>query len=358
MGGLKKRKGAKRGKNGEGVKKDNHGKKSRKGNKKSRKTKKLKKTNKTKKGKKEKKSRNGKKKSGKTKKLNKLKKQKKKQGKRKSKKEQRLKEKKRNKLNRLRNKKRKNKGKRQSCGADQVSIDVIKNMMEVMEFQRNQMYNMEVQIARAKSQAKIANGKAGNANDFKVPAQNLANAIGINETNKDKPTCQGSTTTKQSEALAALADYKFLMNCTSSIEPACSASKLYDAEIQARLEECGKKQKAFVDANEVCLKKPSNEAATCWEAQLKAVTDIKESKCTADVKKSQDAVAKLKNDCLASFVACKKKEDAAVSHSANCTEGTVKSVSDINKQTIYTKDTRAWDPVADEEDPDEEDFME
>merc|ERR1711915_601649 len=95
---------------------------------------------------------------------------------------------------------------------------------------------------------------------------------------------------------------------------------------------CGKKQKAFVAANEVCLKKPSNEAATCWEAQLKAVTDIKESKCTADVKKSQDAVAKLKNDCLASFVACKKKEDAAVSHSANCTEGTVKSVSDINKQ--------------------------
>merc|ERR1719391_223508 len=126
-----------------------------------------------------------------------------------------------------------------------------------------------------------------------------------------------------------------------------------------RLNECNTTRSNFVAGNKACMEKEIADVAICWANQAEELEKIKAGGCVTFTANSAKAVANKKNACLQTFVACKQKEDMAVEHSANCTEGTVKSVAEINKNTIFTKEeTRSdSDPRDDDEDVDEDDFM-
>merc|ERR1719391_679033 len=119
-----------------------------------------------------------------------------------------------------------------------------------------------------------------------------------------------------------------------------------------RLNECNTTRANFVAGNKACMEKEIADVAICWANQAEELEKIKAGGCVTFTANSASAVASKKNACLQTFVACKQKEDLAVGHSANCTEGTVKSVAEINKNTIAVKEpSRSFD-MNDDEDAD------
>jgi len=265
-----------------------------------------------------------------------------------------------NKLKKLTDKKKQNR--QSACSSEQISSEGFQAMLASMEFQRIQIFNFETQRKRAKAQSNIANGKRGKAVDFQVPAKNLASALGLNSTDLKNTTgaiCGDGVTTNK-ESTEAVSDYLYLINCTEEVNTTCDISSIYNDTTTARYTECLDLMTAFTTENTRCQGLKIAEAGACWTAQEAQIDVIKAGGCLKFSSTTASDVANLKTACVDTvFRNCKTKEDAAVAHSANCTSGTVKSTSEINKEVIFSKETLGgrflYDP-ADDEDVDVDDI--
>lgn len=267
------------------------------------------------------------------------------------------------KMNRLRQRKAKkaNKNVKQSCSATQIPETEFVAMIECLEFERNQINNFKQQRSRMGSQVRIINSKSEKKNDFLVPAENLGFALNVNETDQSNATCgDGLSAATTRDAGPALALYLGLLNCTNSSVPLNCDTSLYNDTTEAVLVQCDKLILDMAQKNIDCRNRPIGEVGTCWtNIKTGVMQEIRDLKCNQYTAALSKAVADQRTTCINAFAACKRFEDEAVLSSSLCARGTVKTLEEINKQTIITKETiglgsaRALNEDDDDEDDDE-----
>lgn len=270
-------------------------------------------------------------------------------------------------MNRFRQRKAKknNKSVKQSCSATQIPETEFLAMIECLEFERNQINNFKQQRSRMGSQVRIINSKNDKREDFLVPASNLGSALNVNETDQSNATCgDGLSASTSRDAGPALSLYLGLLNCTNSSVPLNCDTSLYNDTTEAVLAQCETLILDMAQKNVDCRNLPIGEVGTCWTdikaGVMQEIRDLNCNKYTSDLSKE---VATLRTTCINAFAACKKFEDEAVLSSSECARGTVKTLEEINKEVIITKETiglgsaRSLNfPYEDDDDEDDDEF--
>ena len=253
-------------------------------------------------------------------------------------------------------------GAKQSCSATQISETEFQVMIECLEFERNQLNNFETQRNRVNNQVKIVNNKNSKREDFKVPADNLGIALGVNGTDVTKATCgDGLSNATTRDAGPAITLFQELLNCTNVVASNCNSLSVVNDTAVAKYAKCAVQVQAMITKNTACKNKPIETIGSCW-TQIKdgEMATIKSAGCIQFSASFSTQIAKLRTQCIKEFAACKVKEDNAVIFSSECASGTVKTLEEINKQTIITKETlglaRSLDPMDDDYEEEDDDY--
>jgi len=223
-----------------------------------------------------------------------------------------------------------------SCTSAQIDAQVFVDMVDSLEYERNQIFNFNQQKLRVEGQKRLCEGKRGKNELFLVPATYLANAIGVNGTDTNNVKCgDGLANSEAKEVSVALSVYNFLMQCPESVFAACDWLDVYNDTTEERYASCNTEFAAISAQNAVCKDKPEAEIGTCWSDQQTEIKRVKALGCTKFSADLSKAMGLRQARCLESdggFVSCKKAEDEAVFHSGECNHGTVKTLDEISKE--------------------------
>jgi len=214
---------------------------------------------------------------------------------------------------------------RQTCSGDTpVTSTCTKHAMEVLVYEANQVTNylkQSKQLLRHANQTESKKEKKGN---FEDAAKHILIAVGGNTTN---PSCgDGNATATRllgnKRALdTTLVNYETLMNCSSSVEEACTPPpKSFNADIETKINTCTTKMEKFRSKTKACMtdemKKDATKQCECWSEANTQREDIKKEKCSINADKQK--VTKQKKACTDAFKVCKKAEDASVKLIETC----------------------------------------
>jgi len=201
----------------------------------------------------------------------------------------------------------------------------MKNALEGMMFEKNQITNYLKQAKRLENHGSISTNKVGKKDNFEDARKHLLWAIGGNLSN---PLCGPNNTEEKTagidyddEKTEAMKSYADLANCSVAIAAACNTSELdgYDeTAFAANMTICRSMMSDAVGNSKKCqeLTNSSTDQCTCWANQTILMKKIKEFNCLA--KSTQKTVTAHKNACIKVFGNCKKKEDASVEHVLHC----------------------------------------
>jgi len=216
-------------------------------------------------------------------------------------------------------------GAKQSCSSEEVSLTCMKDALEGMMFEKNQITNYLKQAKRLENHGTISTNKVGKKGEFEEARKHLLWAIGGDISD---PKCGPNTTAEQDSTI----DYEFeknlaleglavLANCSVAIEAACNVSKLEGYEQDAYSENitlCRSMMSDAIANSKACqaLTDSVTDQCKCWANQSILVGRIKQFNCLA--KSTQKLVTAHKNECIKVFGTCKKKEDATVEAVYSC----------------------------------------
>jgi len=272
------------------------------------------------KGKNKKKSRKGKK--------NKDKKEKKKT--RKEKKKEKRKRKKLRKLRKQRNRQGNSTAPAQCKSSNEVSTNCLQNAADAMTFLEKQATNFLNQWRRIQSFNKTINGKLSKSGVFANVTGYLLTALGGDSSNVS---CGETSAKDAASAATALKTYNTLKNCSTAIT-ALRAPCLNQQSLQMFTKFTGfcltqfDKAKKAADDCRTNKQYTSNGTAACecWAGVGAVISTIKSSSdCSASTYSKN--VKKFKNACVATFMDCRKQEDASVQLVYTCGSGEVQSTS-------------------------------
>merc|ERR1712062_80518 len=250
---------------------------------------------------------------------------------RKNKKRNKKNKKKRNKSKRLK----KRKQKQTSCSSNEVTRTCMKNAMDCMLFEKNQILNWQKQAKRLENHGTISTNKVGKKGEFEEARKHLEWAIGGD---KNNPQCGPNTTSGRLSATGifgetidfekeqgyALANLTLMENCSTSIEAACNTSGLTGVnltEFSSVLSTCRSMMTEFNDKSKECrgLTDSISNQCKCWSDLSVLMANIKQFNCKR-IKATQKMLTTHKNDCIKVFSKCKKSEDHSVEAVYSCME--------------------------------------
>merc|ERR1712110_1173538 len=275
--------------------------------------------------------RKNKKKSGKGKKKTKNNKDKKDKKKtRKEKKKEKRKRKKLRKLRKQRNRQGNSTAPAQCKNSNEISTNCLQNAADAMTFLEKQATNFLNQWRRIQSFNKTINGKLSKSGVFANVTGYLLTALGGDSSNVS---C-GETSSKDAvSAATALKTYNTLKNCSTAITAACTMPEsTVPADVITKftgfcLTQFDKAKKAADDCRTNKQYTSNGTAACeCWAGVGAVISTIKSSSdCSAS--EYSKKVKKFKNACVATFLECRKQEDASVQLVYTCGSGEVQSTS-------------------------------
>merc|ERR1711990_448640 len=232
-------------------------------------------------------------------------------------------------------KSRKRKQKQSSCSSNEVSLTCMKNAMDCMLFEKNQILNWQKQAKRLENHGTISTNKVGKKGEFEEARKHLEWAIGGD---KNNPQCGPNTTSGRLSATGifgetidfekeqgyALANLTLMENCSTSIEAACNTSGLTGVnltEFSSVLSTCRSMMTEFNDKSKVCrgLTDSISNQCKCWSDLSVSMANIKTFNCKR-IKATQKMLTTHKNDCIKVFSKCKKSEDHSVEAVYSCME--------------------------------------
>lgn len=186
----------------------------------------------------------------------------------------------------------------------------LKNLVDSLSFERDQITNFLAQYKRIKNFAKLVSNKAAKKGDFSNSSSQLLEALGGNGSS---PACGGQRMTRGSRNAAVL-NYNQLAACSETIASSCQIPNATYST--TALDACTASYEAIQNKNKDCCAADETGACPCW-AEAKALVDTaKSSSC--DGLTPSNAVKKLKVSCISSFSGCKKAEDASIGYIVTC----------------------------------------
>merc|ERR1712012_257362 len=210
-----------------------------------------------------------------------------------------------------------------SCGTSGVNDTCLLNVVNALNFEKNQIQNFFKQKARLENQNKVTGDKKGKKGEFEDAAKYMLTAIGGDIS---PPTCGENTTRSQRAAADAVATYNTLINCSASIHEACDMPNgTINATFNANCADIYNKSKVASDdcRSNSAYTSDGAAACNCWEKAAIGITIAKAEGCTKKGKEQAQAVKKQKQKCISAFSKCKKAEDAAVALIYTCMSGEV-----------------------------------
>lgn len=221
----------------------------------------------------------------------------------------------------------------ESCDVNTVNDTCLQNALDSLEFEKNQIQNFYKQQSRAKNHNKTIGGKLGKKDEFSAAAVLMLDALGGNISN---PSCNSNSTS--AAALAAIANYNLLNNCSASVEEACTMpTETYNATITAQLDACATIFDTSKSIADDCRSLKMNtvngtNACICWANAAIGIKVAKKAGCKAS--STAKSVKTQKTKCLVAFGDCKKAEDSAVALIHACMTGDIKSLEEAAKDSV------------------------
>lgn len=233
---------------------------------------------------------------------------------------------------------------KQSCSSNLVSRTCMKNALDCMLFDKNQITNWLKQAKRLENHETISTNKVGKKEIFEEARKHLAWAIGGD---KSKPSCGPNTTAErisytgiygnpidyEKEQGYAVGNLTLMENCSVTIEAVCNPTTLNLTEFKSVLTSCRSKMKDFTNKSEECraMTDSVSKQCKCWSDLTVIMEEIKTLDCKR-IKETQKAVTKHKGDCIKVFSKCKKSEDHSVEAVYSCMDD--HSMSFINQSLV------------------------
>jgi len=228
----------------------------------------------------------------------------------------------------------------ESCSTTTLNNTCLENALTVLEFEKNQVQNFFKQKERAASHSKISGNKNAKNSEFFEAAGYVLTALGGNITD---PKCGSSNETRNTRALKDSMDtYEYLMNCTKSIDEACTIpNTTYSPENVTFLESCAETYQTLKDISADCrtndtFKENAQLACACWAGAKAEVDTAKKIGCKASSTFAKN-VKKQKGLCIKAFGKCKKAEDEAIALIHVCMSGDIISETEAAKGEVGSK---------------------
>merc|ERR1712025_266528 len=224
-------------------------------------------------------------------------------------------------LKRRRNRKSKRKKTitRQTCsGATPVASTCMENAKNVLVFEETQVTNYLKQSKQLIRHGAQADSKRGKKGDFVASAEHMIMAIGGNIS---APICgkndtDATTRNRQQRALDLhLENYEKLMNCSATIQEACTVPEnAYNETALVKIKACNSSMEEYRTFTKTCqtteMKEDATKQCACWAEAKTKMNAIKAQKCSINNEKKQVTAEKRK--CVKAFGKCKKMEDQSV----------------------------------------------
>jgi len=226
--------------------------------------------------------------------------------------------------------KKKTRKQKQSCSSNEVTRTCMKNALDCMLFDKNQITNWLKQAKRLENHETISSNKFGKKEIFEEARKHLQWAIGGD---KSKPSCGPNTTSTRiaytgiygetidfaKEKGYAIGNLTLMENCSVTIEAACNPIQLNLTEFKNVLTSCRSKMKDFDNKSEECraMTDSVSKQCKCWSDLTVLMEEIKTLDCKR-IKETQKAVTSHKGDCIKVFSKCKRSEDHSVEAVYSC----------------------------------------
>jgi len=229
----------------------------------------------------------------------------------------------------------KRKQKQTSCSSNEVTRTCMKNAMDCMLFEKNQILNWQKQGKRLENHGRISTNKVGKKGEFEEARKHLEWAIGGD---KNNPQCGPNTTAGRNSATGifgekidfekekgyALANLTLMQNCSTAIEAACNTSYVAGlnlTEFSDVLTTCRTMMTEFSDKSKECREMTDSKSnqCKCWSDLSVLMANIKAFNCKR-IKTTQKLLTSHKNACIKVFSKCKKSEDHSVEAVYSCME--------------------------------------
>jgi len=216
-----------------------------------------------------------------------------------------------------------------------VSLTCMKDALECMLFDKNQITNWLKQAKRLENHGTISTNKVGKKGNFEEARKHLLWAIGGDKSN---PSCGPNTTSARladtgihgekidyaKEQGYALANLTMMENCSVAIEAACNTSSVVVdgvnlSNFSSVLTTCRSLMTNFTDKSKLCraMTDSVSKQCTCWSELSEIMASIKTFNCKR-IKATQKAVTQHKSACIAVFSKCKRSEDHSVEAVYSC----------------------------------------
>jgi len=227
--------------------------------------------------------------------------------------------KRRRKLNQGRKRKGKKAIARQTCSATTpVASTCMENAKNVLVYEETQVTNYLKQSKQLIRHGAQADSKRGKKGDFAASAEHMIMAIGGNIS---APLCGNNasdSTTRQRQQRALdlhLENYEKLMNCSATIQEACTVPKnAYNETALVKIKACNTSMEEYRTFTKTCqtteMKEDATKQCACWAEAKTKMNAIKAQKCSINNEKKQ--VTSEKRKCVKAFGKCKKMEDQSV----------------------------------------------